>query len=229
MIEIIAHRGASRECYENTLSAFQRALDLGADGVELDVHCTSDGTVMVHHDAIVRGTVPDAALAGRPIRALTRAEVAAFRLPDGSAVPTLADVATLLGSRATLYCELKGAGTAEPAAAVLRASGVRCAVHSFDHRMVAAAAVAAPDIPRGVLEVSRHLDSAAILRSVHARDLWQLVEYMDETLVSEVHAAGGRVVAWTGNDPQVLERLAQWGVDALCTDDVAQARRVLGR
>jgi glycerophosphoryl diester phosphodiesterase len=229
MPQIIAHRGASRECLENTLSAFQRALDLGADAVELDVHCAIDGAVMVHHDAVVRGTATDSAIAGRPVAALTSAELATFRLADGSALPTLAEVAQLLGSRATLYCELKGADTAAAATAVLRNHAGPSAVHSFDHRMVATAARCAPDIPRGVLEVSRHLDPSSSLRSVDGRDLWQLVEYLDEALVRDVHAAGGRVIAWTANAADVIERLAAWQVDGLCTDDVALARRVLGR
>jgi len=229
MIHIIAHRGASRECLENTLPAFQRAVDLGADAVELDVHVTADGTVMVHHDPVIRGTSPTPALAAQPIASLTTAQVASFQLADGGSVPTLAEVAALLAGRLTLYCELKGAGSARPAIDVLRHSGVECAVHAFDHRMIADAAVYAPEIPRGVLEVSRHVDAASTPRAVQARDLWQLVEFVDDSLIREVHAAGGCVIAWTANDPAVVERLAAWGVDGLCTDDVAMVRRVLGR
>lgn len=228
VIELIAHRGASRDHLENTLPAFQRALDLGADGVELDVHCTADGTVLVHHDAVLRGEPADEALAGRAIATLTTAEAASFRLPDGGAVPTLEDVSQLLRARATLYCELKGAGTAEPALKVLRRYGGPCAVHSFDHRMIAEAADFAPEIPRGVLEVSRHVDPTHALASADARDLWQLAEHVDEPLVRAVHAAGGRVIAWTANSPDAVERLASCGVDALCTDDVALVRQVLG-
>lgn len=229
MIQIIAHRGASRERLENTLPAFQRAIELGADAVELDVHVTTDGTVIVHHDPVLRGTSSSAELAGRPIASLTTAQVASFQLADGGAVPTLAEVAALLAGRLTLYCELKGAGSTRPALDVLRGSGVACAVHAFDHRMIADAATYAPDIARGVLEVSRHVDAASTPRAAGARDLWQLVEYLDESLVHEVHAAGGRVIAWTANDPAVVERLASWGVDGLCSDDVAMVRRVLGR
>jgi glycerophosphoryl diester phosphodiesterase len=229
MPALIAHRGANREHLENTLPAFQRALDLGADGVELDVHCTADGSVVVHHDAVLRGTSSDPSLTGRPISALTTDELQTFRLGNGDTVPTLDDVAQLFRARATIYCELKGPGTAEPALKVLRRYGGPCAVHSFDHRMIADAAVYAPEIPRGVLEVSRHLDPAEALRAVEGRDLWQLAEYVDEWLVHAVHTAGKRVIAWTANDPEAIERLASCGVDGLCTDDIALARRVLGR
>lgn len=229
MIQIIAHRGASRERPENTLPAFQRAVDLGADGVELDVHLSADGTVIVHHDPVLRGGSAGGSIAGSPIATMTTAEVTSFPLRDGGTAPTLAEVAALLGTGPTIYCELKGLGTARPALDVLRRSGSRCAVHSFDHRMIAEAANYAPEIARGVLEVSRHVDAASTPRAVLARDLWQLVEYIDESLVREVHAAGGRVIAWTANDAAVVERLAAWGVDALCSDDVPMVRRVLGR
>lgn len=229
MIQIIAHRGASRERLENTLPAFQRAIDLGADAVELDVHVTADGTVIVHHDPVLRGGSAGGQIEGAPIATLTTAEVTSFPLRDGSAAPTLAEVAALLGTGTTLYCELKGSGTARPALDILRRSGSRCAVHSFDHRMIAEAASYAPEIARGVLEVSRHVDAASTPRTVLARDLWQLVEYIDGSLVREAHAGGCRVIAWTVNDPALVERLAAWGVDALCSDDVPMVRRVLGR
>ena len=229
MPQIIAHRGASREFTENTLPAFQRALDLGADAVELDVHRTSDGVVVVHHDPVLREDATSEPLTSRAIASLTSTELSAFRLAGGSGVPTLEDVSRLLGAHGTLYCELKGAGSALPALDVLRRHAGACAVHAFDHRMVAECAAAHPSIARGVLEVSRHVEPASSLRSVDARDLWQLVEFVDEALVRDVHAAHGRVIAWTANAPDVIERLAAWGVDAICTDDVPLARRVLGR
>ena len=87
----------------------------------------------------------------------------------------------------------------------------------------------APALPRGVLETSYHVDPTASLRSVNGRDLWQQWELIDQPLVDAVHAEQGRVVAWTVNDAVVMSRLAALGVDALCTDDVTLARRVLGR
>jgi glycerophosphoryl diester phosphodiesterase len=202
---------------------------LGADAVELDVHCTRDGTVLVHHDPLLRTSPTAAASEGRPIAALTNSEVAAFRLADGAPPPTLLQVCKLLSGRATIYCELKGAGTAAAALDVLRFYPGHSAVHAFDHRQIAHAGVVAPNTPRGVLEVSRHVDPAASLRSVAARDLWQLAEFVDASLVHEVHAAGGRVIAWTVNDAAQMAQLAAWGVDGICTDDVALARQVLGR
>lgn len=204
--EIIAHRGASREQPENTLAAFSRAADLGADGCEFDVHLHPDGRLLIHHDPL-----PAGASAG----------------PD---VPTMEAVLSLHAARGlTAYAELKGPGCAPAAVAALQASSVHSAVHAFDHRQVAAARALDPAIPRGVLEVSYPVDHLHALQAVGGRDLWRNWPFIDADLVAAANAAGCRIVAWTVNDPAHMERLAAMGVHALCTDDVALARRVLGR
>lgn len=203
--EIIAHRGASRERPENTLPAFLRAAELGADGCEFDVHLHADGVLRVHHDPLAAGA----------------------SLPEG--VPTLADVLALHRQHGlTAYAELKGPGCAPATLALLAESGVRAAVHAFDHRQIAEAKRLAPEVPRGVLEVSYPVDRLHALKMVDGRDLWRQWPFIDAELVAEAHAAGCRVVAWTVNDAAQIQRLAALGVDALCTDDVALARRVLG-
>lgn len=223
--EIIAHRGASRERPENTLAAFRRAAELGAAGIELDVHLTADGILVVHHDA-VPVDAPSPALAGRPIRTLTSSQLQTFRI-RGEPIPTLAEVLDDAGPSRSVYCELKGEGTAAPAVALLAPHSARAAVHGFDHRQIAEARRLAPSLPRGVLETSYHIDPIAGLVSVDARDLWQYWELIDQPLVHAVHARGSRIIAWTVNEPEAMERLARLGVDAICTDDVTLAQRTL--
>lgn len=217
--EVIAHRGASRERPENTLAAFVRAAEIGANAVELDVHLTADGHLVVHHDP----TLPRG-LRRRAIGSLTLSEVREFRL-KGEPVPTLDEVIqALAGGPVRIYCELKGPGTAPAAVAALGRMGDRAAVHSFDHRMVAEAQALAPAVARGVLETSYHRDPCFPMRDVGARDLWQYESMIDGALVAAVHAIGGRVIAWTVNDPARAAELASLGVDGLCTDDVATVR-----
>lgn len=213
--ELIAHRGASRERAENTLAAFERAVELGANAVELDVHRTSDGHLVVHHDPLL------ASSAGAvPIASLTLARIGAFRA-TGEPVPTLGEVITRVGSRVRIYCELKGTGTAGPAVGALGPLGDMAAVHSFDHRMVAEARRLAPAVPRGVLETSYHRDPVIALRDVGGRDLWQHEPLIDADLVRAAHDAGCRVIAWTVNQPVRAAELVAMGVDGICTDDLA--------
>ncbi len=224
--EIIAHRGASGECPENSLAAFARAIELGADGIELDVHRTSDGTLMVHHDPAPQHA-PLAALQGVPIHQLSRDALRTFRA-FGEPIPTLEDVLTLVSRQLVVYCELKGVGTAAPACALLADRPARAAVHSFDHRMVAEARRLAPNLPRGVLQSSYPIEPERSLASVDGRDLWQQHEYLDQALVNAVHARSGRVIAWTVNTPSDILRVAALGVDGICTNHVALARTTLG-
>src|ERR1035437_8738479 len=226
-IEIIAHRGASVERPENTLVAFSRAVELGADAVELDVHLSADGVLMVHHDAMPHDA-PSPDLAHRDIRSLTVEQLAAFRV-DGEPIPTLAQVIDTVGDRVRVYCELKGPETASAAVGLLERRGTAAAVHSFDHRHVAEARRFAPALARGVLEASYHIVPTDPMARADARDLWQGAELIDRALVAAVHARGGRVVAWTVNDPAMMLRLAALQVDALCTNDVAHCRSTLGR
>lgn len=197
-------------------------MELGADGVEFDLHLTADGVLVVHHDA----TVTDRTGASVPIRELPHRAVRDVRV-DGEPIPTLDDVLAILPPTITAYCELKGAGTAPATVARLAAAEVRGAVHAFDHRQVAEARRLASAVPRGVLEVSYPVDALHALRSVDGRDLWRHVDFVDEALVVTAHAGGARVVAWTVNDPARMRTLAAWGVDAICTDDVALAHAVL--
>lgn len=227
--EIVGHRGAPREHMENTLSGFARAIALGAAGVELDVHATRDGVVVVHHDPVPRARRPDQSVETRPIAELLAAEVATLRHADGSAIPTLDEVLQLLGARATAYVELKGRDVEAAAlAALARHPTTPAAVHSFDHRAVWRAGQRAPRVRRGVLLASYLVDAPAALAAAGALDLWQEWEWIDPPLVAAVHAMGGRVVAWTANEPGAVRALAAMGVDAICTDVPGAVRDALG-
>ena len=220
--EIIAHRGTPREHPENSLPGFRHALALGVDGIELDVHLTADGVPVVHHDPeLGRPAVAGAPLAGRPIAALTAAQLARHELAPGVGVPTLAEVLALVGAAATVYVEVKARDAERAVAALLDAHAARggsAPVHSFDHRVPRRVCALRPATPAGVLSTSYLIDNVAPLRAAGARDLWQHWTMIDADLVDAVHVAGGRVVAWTCNEPAYAVALARLGVDALCTD-----------
>jgi glycerophosphoryl diester phosphodiesterase len=220
VFEAIAHRGLHDVVPENTLPAFSRALEAGADAVELDVYGTRDGVVVVHHDDRTAGIPSDGSLRDRPIVDLTYREVQSFYLGGGARIPTLTDALEALQGRAIAYVEVKVAGIEEAVAEAIASSGAECAVHSFIHPVIARFAEIAPDIPRGLLQVSRVVDPAALLASAQARDLWQQADLLDPLLVSQVHGAGCRIIAWTANEPVKWARFRSMGVDGICTDNV---------
>jgi glycerophosphoryl diester phosphodiesterase len=226
---LIGHRGAPRERPENTLPSFLRALELQADGIELDVHCTKDRVVVVHHDEIPRATPPSGRLAGRRIDALTFDELQGFSVRGLALISTLAEALAVIKGRADVFIELKGAAVEREVVDVVRASIApdRCALHSFDHAQVARARALAPEIRGGILFDRPVVDPASAMRASDALDVWPSREHVTEGLVRTVHEAGGRVIPWTVNDASQAVALTALGVDGLCTDFLPALRAAL--
>lgn len=224
MIEIIAHRGTPRELPENSVPGFLRALEQGADAIELDVHATRDNVPIVHHDFAPR--LSGGAQAPR-IRKLTESELAGYPLAPGVSIPTLAEVLTAIGDRATVYVEIKATGIEEVVVATIRSHATRCAVHSFDHRIVRRVRALAPELSTGLLLASYVLDLASMIRDSGAREVWEQWEHIDADLIRDAHGAGARVIAWTVNEADEALRLVDLGLDGICTDVPALMRRAI--
>jgi len=198
---------------ENSLAAFRRAVDLGADGVELDVHATSDGALVVVHD----GT-----FAGQALSALTLDRLRAHRLANGEPIPTLAQALDTIGPHTDVFVEVKTLAPHLDAALLdvldRGPAPPRCRVHSFDHRVVRRLCERRPALAGGILSVSYPVNPVAQLTDARAVDLWQEQALVDQSLVAAVHAAGGRVHAWTVDQPDRMRLLRDLGVDGICTN-----------
>lgn len=208
---VIAHRGASGYEYENSRAAFRRAVLLDADGIELDIHATRDGGIVVHHDPEIPGV--------GPIAQLTLAEARQLRIPNGEQVPLLAEILDLVGDR-DVWVEVKSLASHYDSVllAILDRGPApqRYAVHSFDHRIVHRLGEVQPSLRRGILLSAYLCDPVAVLRSVGATTLWQEWQQVDQELVTQVHEAGCSVIAWTVNEIGDLDRMVRLGVDGLC-------------
>ena len=209
----IAHRGMPRRERENTLPSFAAALSAGADGIELDVHATADGVVVVHHDAQVEGDVSIARTSWRELR----------RAADEARVeiPTLASVCALVGERAELFVEIKGAEIERQVVAVLNGHRGPSAIHSFDHAAIARLARLdrTPFVSACCSRIECRTSPRCSPRTAPGTP-GHIYSVVDRPLVDAVHGAGGRVIAWTVNDRRDVARLSALGVDGLCTDDV---------
>ena len=187
------------------------------------MHQTRDGALVVHHDATIH-TGPH--MLPRRIKDMTYAETQGYPLAPNITIPTLGDVLHAAPEPATVYIEVKVHGIE---AAVVEAIGVagardRCAIHSFDHRVAGHVATLDRQIPTGILVASYLIDPAHALRAAGARDYWVQWDFIDAALVAAIHAAGGRVIAWTVNAPAAAEHLTALGVDGLCTDVCGEFR-----
>ena len=219
---VVAHRGASAREVENSLAAFRAAAQLGADAVELDVHATTDGTLIVHHDE---------AIAGRPIPQLTAKQVAELRLSNGEPVPTLAQTLEAIGPSLQVFVEVKSLPPRfdDRLLDTLR-RGPRpdaYAVHAFDHRIVQRLGAQAPALRRGVLSASYPVRPLVALEDAGATILWQELALVDRPLVDALHRAAMRLIVWTVDDPADMAQLLALGVDGICTNRPEIGRRAV--
>lgn len=218
MVRIYAHRGASRELPENTLPAFRRALDLGADALETDVHVTRDGVLVASHD-------PDGLrVFGKP----RRLAECRFEEVRGWGVPSLEQLVLELPA-VPLNVDLKvdAAALAVETLHRLRAQE-RVTLASFSSatlRRVRSLGYGGPT-SLGRSEVGRLLAlPTAAQRGVlkPPGTAAQIpVNLARPWVIERCHALGLRVDVWTVNDPALARRLLALGVDGVMTDDPAR-------
>ena len=219
---VIAHRGASSVELENSLAAFRAAASQGADGVELDVHATADGELIVHHDETIDGT---------SIAQSSAAAIAALRLKNGEPVPTLSQALAAIAPRLQVFIEVKTLAARWDARlfdAMDRGpnpSGY--AVHSFDHRIVQRLGKQRDGLRCGVLSVSYDVRPLVALQDAGASILWQERSLVDQDLVRVLHEAGRSLFIWTVDEPADLAGFVALGVDGLCTNFPGRARQAV--
>ena len=219
---VIAHRGASAIELENSLAAFRAAAGQGADAVELDVHATKDGELVVYHDPSIMGL---------PIAQANMRDLSQLRLLNGEPLPTLAQSLDVIGPKLKVFVEVKVLDPRwdERLLATLDQgpNPAGYAVHSFGYHVVRRLGQKRPTLPRGVLSEVVTRSPKQTLEDADARALWQERSTLDEQLVKTVHGLGASVIAWTVDNPTEMERLLRWGVDGLCTNHPERARRVV--
>jgi len=197
---VIAHRGASWELPENTLPAFERAIELGADFVEFDVHARDDGTLVVTHD---------------PPRSRT-------------SLPTLADVLELTNGRIGVMVELKTPFRYRRYAIVprtLELLGSDAVVISFEPGAIAQVRALRPDL-RTVQHVAWVPQRVAAARGCWAAGFED--RRATPRALARARALGLATTVYTVNDPERMRALAALGVTGIFTDRPDVARDVLG-
>lgn len=218
---VIAHRGASSIELENTLAAFRAAAGQGADGVELDVHATVDGEIVVLHDPSIMGL---------PIAQARMRDLSQLRLLNGEPLPTLAQALETL-DQLKVFVEVKVLDPRwdERLLEVIdqgpNPSGY--AVHSFAFHVVRRLREKRPSLPTGVLSEVETRNPRQTLGDAKAQTLWQETSTLDEALVKRVHDIGAEIIAWTVDNPSDMERLVKAGVDGICTNHPERARPIV--
>jgi glycerophosphoryl diester phosphodiesterase len=227
----IAHRGASAAAPQNTLAAFRKAIELGADGVELDVHLSADGAPVVMHNSCVDETTDGAGrIADKTLAELKELDAGGkFSLQfAGERIPTLAEVFDALQGRLLVNVELKGlnlssVGLEAPVVEVVRRFGMEKKVlfSSFNPFTLRRLRSLAPDIPAGLLcprNLPIYLRRAWLAPFAPHQARHPHFALVDEQLVRWCRARKLRVNVWTVNEPAEMKRLIALGVDGIITD-----------
>lgn len=237
MTAIIAHRGATAEAPENTLAAFRRALEIGTDAVEIDVHLSADGEPVVIHESLLDRTTDGSGL----VRGLSLVELRrldAGRWFDerfaGERIPTLAEALDLLRP-VRVVIEIKNGPIYYPEIAARVVDSIRTVGHpdvtisSFDHPVLLEVKARAPELDTAVLFFARPLHPVRLAQDVGAGVLQPHWSYVTPDLIASAHAAGLRVEAWVVDEPPHLAHVVGLGVDGIITNRPDRLRDLLAR
>jgi glycerophosphoryl diester phosphodiesterase len=232
MTAIYAHRGARAVAPENTLIAFQTALDLGADGIELDVQLSKDDTLVVLHDfSVERTTDGDGKVSDLTVAELRSFDAGSHFGPEfaGARIPTLDEVLDLVGDRCRVNIEIKtfdfrGGAEVDAVADTIAARGLyeQVIVSSFNPISLIKMRHVDEQVALGLLyhdEVPPYLLNVWLGPIVHPEALHPHFTLIDEAFMKRARALGKAVNTWTVNDVEEARRLKSLGVDIIITDD----------
>lgn len=247
--QVFAHRGGCALGPENTIAAFELGMAAGADGLELDVHLSADGVAVVCHDDTLDRTTSESG----PVRARTAAELAAVdagcRFTDdrgnhpfrkcGVGVPALRDVLRRFPD-IPIIVEMKVDSAAMGLAVVddVRAAGAldRVCAAGYGQHSIDAVRAALPQLatsashPEARLAVYRSIAGWPVRRAPYGTyqvPEWAgLIRVVSPRFIRHAHQAGLQVQVWTVDTQPDMERLLDWGVDALISNQPELAARV---
>jgi glycerophosphoryl diester phosphodiesterase len=214
------HRGAAGHEPENTLRSVRKALELGASGIEVDVHLADDHLIVIHDDTLDRTTNGTGAVAEKSIDFLRSLDAG-----RGEHIPTLEEVFDTVNRRAVINIELKGPGTASPVVRLIdryvqeRGWGYEdFLVSAFDPTQIQTAKKLQPQIRIGAL-IDKLLPALALFaEQMEAWSLHPARRCVTPELVADAHRRGLKVLVFTINKPAEIAAMTALGVDGVFTD-----------
>lgn len=224
---VIAHRGARGRAAENTLAAFEHAIELGASWIELDVRLHGKALLVFHDHRLERCTNGRGRLADHPLRYLRGLDAG-----GGERIPLLGEVLGRVGRRARINIEMKTSrGTARAVALLLKRHLKRgwrpddFLVSSFYLPELREFRRLLPQVPRGVLLCGVPLDLAACATRLGAAAVGLDQDFADPALIRDAQRRGLKVLVYTVNQPEDLAHVKKLGVDGIFTDYPERALR----
>ncbi|WP_300485728.1 glycerophosphodiester phosphodiesterase family protein [Flavobacterium sp.] len=221
MIHKIGHRGAKGFLAENTLESFSKALDLGANAIELDVHICATGEIVVIHDFTVDRTTNGFG----EVHQLSLSELKKLKVEALYAIPLLEEVLDLVAGKCWVNVELKGHGTAEPVAELIQhyvtEKGWRYkdfVVSSFQKEELKRIKKINPEIPIGILTQASVEQAIHWAEQLSAQAIHPHFSLLTEDNCKEAQAKGYAIFTWTVNEEDDIRRVKALGVNGVISD-----------
>ncbi len=217
----IAHRGAKGYEPENTLIAFQKAIDLGCDGIELDVHLSLDGEIIVIHDETIDRTTNGKGF----VNQMTLLDLKTFKINEKYEIPTLEEVFVLVNHNIFINIELKSYDTVEKVVELIEKyvkeknrNYNNFIISSFDWNALQQVRFLNDEVQIGVL-TSTDLDLAfAFAKFIRAKTINPYFHLLNLENVAKVQEKGFEIHTWTVNEIEDIEKMKFLKVDGIISD-----------
>jgi glycerophosphoryl diester phosphodiesterase len=217
----IAHRGFHKNFPANTLEAFEAAIQLGVDGIELDVRETSDRGFIVFHDPKIGGT---------DITKLSLEHIKSIKLKDKFEIPTLEQVLELCRKRTKLLVELKKAQSLDKFLELLEAKVEPndVTVISFDKDIISELWFLAPEVQKGSITALPLVDPVKLAQSLHCNSIVVKFPFVNERLVEKARLQNLSIFVWGCHDMKAVRNMLRLDIDGLISDFPDQVQAALG-
>ena len=225
---VIGHRGARGHVAENTLASIEKAMELGVDGVEIDVFRCASGELVVFHDKTLEKLTDGVGY----IEQMTLDSIKQFRVLGKEPIPTLNEVMDLIDGKIQLNIELKGTQTAILTSELLvlyfKESNWKSEdifISSFDWNELDIFYEVNKEVAIAVLTEDNPLDAIPIGQRLSAFAINPNFKSLTQKNIKKIQDAGFKVYPWTVNEPEDIKKMIEIGVDAVITDYPERIRR----
>lgn len=217
MIVKIAHRGASGYVLENTIESIQKAIELGVDGIELDVHICASGEVVVFHDF----TLDRLTNTIGPIAEFSLSELKQLKLKDEFIIPTLKEVLEFTKNKCLLNIELKGSNTALPVFETLNALDFKTAdviISSFQIDELKTFSQLSDKFPLAVLTQASIEQAIDLATEIKAKAIHPHFSLLTEESCTKAKDLSLQINTWTVNEKADIEHVKRFPIDGIISD-----------
>ena len=218
---IIGHRGAKGHLAENTLPSISKAIELGVDGIEIDIFKCASGELVVFHDKTLEKLTNSTGY----IEELVLDSIRRIEVLNGYSIPTLEEVLDLINGRVFLNIELKGSGTALKTDEILQVYfegedwfPEKILISSFNWDELKIFRQINKEVPIAILTEDDPLDAIPIGLELKAKAINPDFKTLNSINVAKIHKAGFKVFPWTVNKIDNIAIMKSLGVDGIITD-----------